>query len=172
MKLRLSELYAQGRPPDCRNTSQRSISCNVSPGALVTASSTPPLQAELNWAGDLRFEARSGRIALTVDSASLEGPSPMQALALALAGCMAMDVVHILRKGRLEPAAVRVTFSGHRAPEQPSRFTAIALHFVVTGPIPAESLTSALDLSHEKFCSVWHSMRSDIELTLTSETHR
>ena len=37
---------------------------------------------------------------MTIDGDSTAGPSPVQALAFALAGCMAADVVYILTKGR------------------------------------------------------------------------
>ena len=43
---------------------------------------------------------------MTLDSAGVAGPSPMQALAFALAGCMAMDVVHILQEGSARAARI------------------------------------------------------------------
>ena len=64
----------------------------------------PPTVLELVWEHDLVFGGRSGDICLTLDSASVSGPSPMQALGFALAGCMAMDVVHVLKKGRHDSA--------------------------------------------------------------------
>jgi len=36
--------------------------------------------------------------------------------------------------------------------------------FTITGPIPREQIQRAIDLSHEKYCSVWHSLRQDIVL--------
>ena len=70
---------------------------------------------------------------MTLDSDGVAGPSPMQSLAFALAGCMAMDVVHILKKGRHELHGLRVDLSGARAPDNPKRFTAFTLHFTVNG---------------------------------------
>ena len=70
---------------------------------------------------------------MILDSASKAGPSPMQALAFALAGCMAMDVVHILKKGRHDLRGLRADLTGTRANEEPRRFTAITLHYTITG---------------------------------------
>ena len=42
-----------------------------------------------------------------------------------------------------------------------------SLFVTVTGDVPEEVVQRAIDLSREKYCSVWHSMRQDIELTAT-----
>ena len=127
----------------------------------------PPTTVEVIWEHDLVFGGKSGDVRLTLDSASKEGASPMQALAFALAGCMAMDVVHVLRKGRHELRGLRVDLTAQRAPAEPRRFTHITLHYTITGSIPDEPVARAIQLSREKYCSVWHSMRQDIELEVT-----
>jgi putative redox protein len=106
---------------------------------------------------------------MTLDSAGLAGPSPMQALGFALASCMAMDVVHILRKSRQDLRGLKANLTGHRAQEEPRRFTAVELHFTITGSVPNDQVQRAIDLSRDKYCSVWHSLRDDIELTVTFE---
>ena len=60
--------------------------------------------------------ATPAHVKMTLDSASAAGPSPMQALAFALAGCMAMDVVHVITKGPLRPARAAGGSPGTRAP--------------------------------------------------------
>ena len=122
----------------------------------------PPTAIELVWERELVFAGQSGPASMVLDSAGEAGPSPVQALAFALAGCMGMDVVHILQKGRHDLRGLRVAMTGERAPENPHRFTSITLEFAVTGPIPKDQIQRAIDLSHEKYCSVWHSMRQDI----------
>ena len=123
----------------------------------------PPTVVQLVWEHDLVFAGTSDDVAMTLDSASHAGPSPMQTLAFGLAGCMAMDVVHILRKGRHDLRGLRADLKGDRAPEEPRRFTAIELHYTVTGSVPHDQVQRAIDLSHEKYCSVWHSLRQDID---------
>ena len=59
-----------------------------------------PTVADFTWIGDLKFAATVNHASLTLDSASKAGPSPVDALAAALAGCMSIDLAHILQKGR------------------------------------------------------------------------
>jgi putative redox protein len=127
----------------------------------------PPTHVELIWTHELVFDGKSGDTRVTLDSASAEGPSPMQALGFALAGCMAMDVVHILKKGRHDLRGLKVDLTAQRAQDQPHRFTEVALNYLVTGNVPAEPIQRAIDLSRAKYCSVWHSLRQDIGLTVT-----
>jgi putative redox protein len=122
------------------------------------------LELVLVWEHDLVFGGSSGDARLTLDSAGVAGPSPMQALAFGLAGCMAMDVVHVLRKGRHDLRGLRLDLSGTREPEPPRRFTGFVLDFTVTGSIAAEHIARAIELSRAKYCSVWHSLREDIRL--------
>lgn len=132
----------------------------------VTPVRKPPTTVSLVWEHDLVFGGRSGAAQITLDSGSVAGPSPVQALAFALASCMAMDVVHVLTKGRHDLRGLRVDLSGERANTNPHRFTAIALNYTITGDVPADSVDRAIELSREKYCSVWHSMRQDIPLTV------
>src|SRR5690349_11522708 len=111
----------------------------------------PPTVLELIWEHDLVLGGRSGDVRLTLDSASVSGPSPMQALAFALAGCMAMDVVYVLRKGRHDLRGLRADLTGERMPTEPRRFTRIKLHYTITGGIPAEPIERAIQLSREKY---------------------
>lgn len=113
------------------------------------------------------FAGRSGDVEMRLDSDAKAGPSPMQALAFGLAGCMAMDVVHILTKGRHDLRGLRADLRGTRADEHPRRFVSFELLYTVTGNVPGEAVQRAIDLSREKYCSVWHSLRQDIEFTIT-----
>ena len=127
----------------------------------------PPTIVELLWEHDLVLSGTSGQARMTLDSAGIAGPSPMQALGFALAACMAMDVVHVLRKGRHDLRGLTVGLVAGRAQEEPRRFTSAALQFTVTGNVPPEPIQRAIDLSRDKYCSVWNSLREDIELTVT-----
>lgn len=119
------------------------------------------------WEGDLRFRASSGTVETVIDGHSVAGPSPVQALAFALAGCMAIDVVDILRKGRFEIATLSAKLVATRAETNPHRFVSVELHFDVRGNATAVAMERAIQLSRDRYCSVWHSMREDIEFTTT-----
>jgi putative redox protein len=127
----------------------------------------PPLAAELLWSKDLQFGGTSGPQALVIDGDGAAGPSPMQLLAFALAGCMSADVVSILQKGRHPLTALRASLTGERAPDPPRRFLHVTLHFHIAGAVPVDAVERAIALSREKYCSVWHSMRSEIDFKTT-----
>jgi putative redox protein len=131
-----------------------------------------PLLANLTWTGDLTFHGVSGEASLTLDSHGKRGASPMQTLAFALAGCMGMDLVHILQKSRTPFSAVRAALSGRRPIDPPSRFLAITLHFEIDGEATDAQVQRAIDLSREKYCSVWNSMRQDIDFQVTFVVNR
>jgi putative redox protein len=131
------------------------------------ADDNPPITLELIWEHDLVMAGQAGDIPLRLDSNKAEGPSPMQALAFGLAGCMAMDLLHILKKGRHEFTGLRADLTGTRADAHPRRFTSIQLHYSVTGTVADDVVQRGIDLSREKYCSVWHSMRQDLDFTVT-----
>jgi len=129
----------------------------------------PVTTATLTWTRDLQFEASSGRSSLLVDGQGKAGPSPVEALAVALAGCMAIDVVDIVTKGRHDLRGLSASLTANRAAEPPRRFVAVALHFVVTGAVPEAAVERALQLSRDKYCSVWQTLRQDIPFATTYE---
>ena len=127
----------------------------------------PPTVADLTWISDLQFLAVSDKTSITLDSAGIAGPSPVQALAFALAGCMSMDVAFILTKGRFTFHGLRAHLSAERSPDDPHRLVSVTIHFTVEGAVPPDAVARAIALSHDKHCSVWHSMRQDIVFTTT-----
>ena len=127
----------------------------------------PPIVVDLSWDTELRFTAHAGDVQFGLDGASTAGPSPMQTLGAALAGCMAIDLVHILSRGRHQPEALRARLVGERAGEEPRRFERIHLHFTIQGLVPAAAVDRAIALSREKYCSVWHSMRPDLDFRIS-----
>ena len=132
---------------------------------MEAMSEKPPVAVELIWSSALQFGATSGQSALIVDGDSMAGPSPVQLLAIGLAGCMSIDVVDILRKGRHELTGFRCKLAGSRAAEPPRRLLAVELEFILHGPIPEGVIERAISLSRDKYCSVWHSLRQDIQLS-------
>ena len=93
----------------------------------------------------------------------------MQALGFALAGCMTVDVTHILTRGRHPLRALKSQLIADRSDDDPHRFVRVRLHFEIEGDVPADAVARAIALSHDTYCSVWHSMRQDIEFTTTYE---
>ena len=132
----------------------------------------PPTTAELTWRHALVFDAVSGTQRLTIDGDSKEAASPVQTLAISIAGCMAVDLAHILNKGRHSYRAIGARIVADRAQETPHRFLKVTLTFTVEGDIPHDAVARAIALSHEKYCSVWHSMRQDIAFMTAYDVKR
>ena len=129
----------------------------------------PPTVVDLTWIGDLKFSGVSGAAAMTLDSAGAAGPSPVQALAFAIAGCMTTDVAHILTRSRHPFRALRSHLVADRAQEDPHRIVRMSLVISVEGNAPVDAVERAIALSRDKYCSVWHSMRQDIEFNVRAE---
>jgi len=129
----------------------------------------PPITATLTWQGGLRFAAKSGSTELILDGDSTAGPSPVQTVAMALAGCMAIDVADILTKGRHVFTALEASVAGQRRDDPPRHFVGFTLHFIVTGAVPDFAIERAIQLSREKYCSVWLSLRQDLAFETSFE---
>ena len=129
----------------------------------------PPTIVELAWTGDLTFSGSSHQTAIVLDGRSAKGPSPVQALGFALAGCMSTDIVDILVKGRHPLRAFRARLTAQRAQDEPHRFVRVELAVVCEGAVPPEAIERAIALSKDKYCSVWHSLRPDIQFTVSFE---
>lgn len=123
----------------------------------------PPTRVSLTWEGDLRFSSADSEPAIVLDSEGKAGPSPMQAMGYAVMACMAMDIVHILQKGRHPLEGLQCAMIGHRAQEQPRRFTRIEITFTITGDVPRKAAERAVELSRDSYCSAFNSMAKDID---------
>jgi putative redox protein len=119
----------------------------------------------LDWIGDLNFRNSAGSPAIELHSATPEIASPPKALAYAVMACMGMDVVHMLQKGRQDLRSLSVSFEGERADEHPRRFVSMRLTFHITGQVDGAAIERAIELSRTKYCSVWNTLRPDIDLT-------
>ncbi len=119
------------------------------------------VEAEVTWVDGLLFVGRTpSEKALVIDGrkevgGSELGPTPMELVLIALAGCTAMDVISILKKQRQKVTSFQVKVRAERAQEHPKVYTEFHLEYIVKGQgISEESLQRAIQLSHEKYCSV------------------
>ena len=132
-----------------------------------------PKQGVLRWTGEgLAFSGRVGSgPTVTIDGDAKAGPSSTDSLLLGLMGCMSIDVLMILQKGRVEVSALETLVEAERASDPPRYFTRVRLTFVLDGPLPEErsKVDRAIELSREKYCSVLHSLRPDLEFETVVE---
>lgn len=110
-----------------------------------------------DWRQDEVFEGRTedgNTMVIDAGSAHTHGPSPLQAVLIALCCCTSVDVVGILKKKRQEVTGLRVTANATQAPEPPRVFTHIKLTYAVSGRVSRRAAVHAVSLSKGKYCSV------------------
>ncbi len=71
----------------------------------------------------------------------------------------------ILRKGRQDVEALHVTVSGRRRPETPRDYAELTSRFEVRGGVSEAKARRAVELSFQKYCSVYHTLRRDLEVS-------
>lgn len=113
--------------------------------------------AQITWKGErLQFRGTLGS-GYTFDLASpagREAGSPMELLLAGVAGCTAMDVVHVLRKMRQPFQGLTVEIEGTRAEENPKVYTEVDIVYVVQGAeVDPVAVEKAINLSQETYCS-------------------
>ena len=120
----------------------------------------------------MKFGNTAGSPAIQLHSSTPGVTSPPQALAYAVMACMAMDVVHVIRKGRHPLEAMTVKFHGERAHDAPRRFVWMTIDFQITGDVTDKVVARAIELSRTKYCSVWNTLRPDVDLKTSFTVRR
>jgi putative redox protein len=134
-----------------------------------------PERVLVNWKGDHKFESgREGRPSVLLDGDGNAAPTPPEALLIALASCVSVDVVDILAKRRTPMETYDVEVLGERVDTIPRRFRKITLNITMTGAgIERSHAERAIDLALNKYCSVKDSLDPDLpvdwKLTLNGE---
>ena len=95
---------------------------------------------------------------------------PMELVLAGTGGCTAYDVVLILKRGRQDVRGCSVQLTSTRATVDPKVFTAIHLHFVVTGKaVSPAAVQRAVAMSHDKYCSATIMLGKTAEITTSFE---
>ena len=136
------------------------------------------MECTINWLGaeGMAFVAETGSgHLLTMDGAPDGGghnlaPRPMETVLAGTGGCTAYDVVLILKRGRQDVRGCQVKLKAERASTEPKVFTAIHMHFVVTGRgLKQDVVERAVALSHERYCSASIMLGKTAVITTSSE---
>ncbi len=123
-------------------------------------------KATLTWDKDLVFVGRTNRgYELEFDAQQQWGCSPTESLLLSVAGCMGIDMVSFLKKMKVEIKSYKMDIVGERNPTPPQYYTSMEMIISVTGAgLTAKKLERAISLSHDKYCSVYHTLRKDMKM--------
>lgn len=123
-------------------------------------------KASLRWDKDLIFIGRTMRgYEVEYDAQQQWGCSPTETLLLSVAGCMAIDMVSFLKKMKCEIKSYKMDIMGERNPTPPQYYTSMDMVISVSGAgLTAKKIERAVSLSHDKYCSVYHSLRKDLKV--------
>ncbi len=137
----------------------------------MTQDQTPSiLQTQLEWSGGSLFQAKSASgTVIVLDGKKNQSLSPMEALLASLCGCMGIDVVNILTRMRADFSSLSISGEGEQNSEPPKYFRRILITFRLQGTVPKDRVEHAVRLSFETYCSVFHSLRKDIEVAYDIE---
>ncbi|MEO1728165.1 MAG: OsmC family protein [Bacteroidota bacterium] len=105
-------------------------------------------------------------------SEGAQAASPMQLLAMAMGACSGIDIVDILEKGRQPIASFAADVNAAREKKGTySEFTALHVHYVLTGDLDAAKVVRAVKLSLEKYCSVSKLLEKTATITASCEVN-
>ena len=95
-----------------------------------------------------------------------KGPRPMELVLFGLAGCMAMDVLHIINKARAKLTKAKLEVNAQRVSSIPAIFEQIHLCFYLGGEGVTEKMAQrAIDLSLDRYCSVAQMLSPKVKIT-------
>ena len=122
-------------------------------------------QVYLNWDPDQQFILQD-KDNYQIVMKKPKGVSASDLLSMALIGCASHDVVEILNKQKQDLRQLKVTAESFQDDDPPWRFRKIHLHFQVTGKgIDPEKVRKAIQISEEKYCSVYATLKDALEIT-------
>lgn len=100
-------------------------------------------------------ETGSGHSVVMDNAEGDTGARPAELIAVAQAGCTAMDVITILRKKRQPIARYEVRVSAEQRDEPaPHVFERMSIVHVVEGDVEVEAVRRAIELSATRYCTV------------------
>ena len=117
---------------------------------------------------DLLFTARTQRgYEIEFDAHIQWGCAPTESLLLSLSGCRG-DVVIFLQKMKAKLTNFKIEIIGERNPTPPQYFKAIEMILHISGNnITQKQVERGVSLSQEKYCSVYHSLRKDLKVSVS-----
>ncbi len=122
-------------------------------------------EISVEWVGQgLEFIGHRGPHETKIDGHAQNGPNPVALLLESTAACMAIDVVDILGKGRQRLEGLRLKVLAERMDEPPRYVRSMRFEFEISGEVEEAKAERAVQLSFDKYCSVFHSLRTDIDV--------
>ena len=128
--------------------------------------------AKTVWKKEMEFvgHSESGHhLVFDAGAAHANGPTPMEAVLMALCACTSVDVVSILEKKREPLISLTVSATAEQAAAPPRVFTKIRLTYLVGGAVSQKAVERAVELSKNKYCSVSKMLEKSAQIDFTIE---
>lgn len=98
------------------------------------------------------------------------GARPMELLLHGAAGCMAYDIIAILKTAKEAVTDLWIDIEKEQAESSPKVYTKINFHIVITGKsVKNESVEKAIQLASEKYCSASIMLGKTAKMSYTYE---
>ncbi|HFQ5372889.1 TPA: OsmC family protein [Vibrio vulnificus] len=125
------------------------------------------MKAEVTWIEDLKFVGKTDKNQeITMASGDSTYFSPMEMVLMAAGGCSSVDVVDGLKTAGQKVSSVNAKLTTERRETAPRIFTAVNIHFVVSGEQLDEAIVAKVTAdSLEKYCSVCLMLGAGVEMT-------
>ncbi|MEZ9057566.1 OsmC family protein [Vibrio pelagius] len=125
------------------------------------------MKAEVTWIEDLKFVGKTDKNQeIIFGSGDSTIVSPMEMVLMAAGGCSSVDVVDGLKEAGQAITGCNAKLSTERRETAPKIFTAINIHFEVSGDNLDEELVAKVCAdSLEKYCSVCLMLGAGVEMT-------
>ena len=123
--------------------------------------------ATVRWIGEKKFvgiDSTNHSVVLSTPDEGV-GMKPSELLLVALASCTAVDVVEILNKRRVPLNSLEIQVSAEQDQDPPWTFRKILIKYLVSGEhIKDKDISTAIELSEGKYCSVAATLRGKAEI--------
>lgn len=126
------------------------------------------MQAEVKWVEEFKFvgHSQSGHQVAMDGNGGETAPSPMEMVLIAAGGCSSVDVVDGLKEQGQKVTSCTAKLTTERRETAPRFFTAINIHFEVSGENLDQDLVEKVTAdSLEKYCSVCLMLAKGVKMT-------
>ena len=134
------------------------------------------MKDRLKWIDEFGFLAETASGHSLVMDGGIEhggrnrGARPMELLLHGAAGCMAYDIIAILKNNKKDVRDLWIDIDKTQATSSPKVYTSINSHIVITGNnIDNEAVEKAIKLASEKYCSASIMLGKTAKMSYTYE---
>lgn len=137
-------------------------------GVIIMAAKS---EVSVKWTGEKQFlgtDSTNHSVVLSAqDAENGTGVKPSDMLLLALGSCSGVDVISILTKQRKQVTGFEMRITGEQDDASwPRPFRKIHVEYTLKGEgLTEKGVARAMDLSHEKYCSVGSTIAGVAEVT-------